>query len=70
MVEWEPQIKNIVHRAVAKIKRDAKNGKANLVKWWSLMTADVLGDLAFGEAFGMVEGEQVIIYQSLEMRKT
>ena len=56
--EWEPIIVDIVIRAVGKIKRDASEGTADLVKWWSMMTADVLGSLAFGEPFNLVKNER------------
>ena len=44
---------------VSKIKRDATQGEADIMKWWTMMTADILGSLAFGEPFRMIEHEQV-----------
>lgn len=44
---------------VSKIKRDASQGEEDIMKWWTMMTADILGSLAFGEPFRMIEYEQV-----------
>lgn len=58
--EWEPGVVEIVDETVTKIERDLKRrGKADVMRWWSFMTADVLGLVAFGEHFGMVRTEQV-----------
>ena len=60
LVEWEPNIRSIVEETVAKIKRDAlKNGKADVMKWWIMMTTDVLASIAFGEPFDIVKNEAV-----------
>ena len=60
VVQWEPEIRALVEMAVSKIKRDAsKNGKVDVMRWWLMMTTDVLGCLAFGEPFHMVEKESV-----------
>jgi hypothetical protein len=56
---WEPRFVEIIDLAVEKMKRDAKvNGKVDVFKWIAMMTTDVLGELAFGEAFRMVERER------------
>lgn len=61
--EWEPQVAEIVDLTVAKIKRDLlETGVADVMKWWKFMTADVLGLIAFGESFNMVEKEQVSVH--------
>jgi len=57
--QWEPIVVDIVRQTVQKIKRDAANGVADLMKWWPMMTADVLGTLAFGEPFRVIEKEEV-----------
>lgn len=56
---WEPALSKIVSLAVAKIKSEAITGSADIYKWWTLMTADVIGLLAFGETFQMTESGQV-----------
>jgi len=57
--EWDPQIKQLVDLTVEKIKRDLRTGQCDVMKWWTLMTADVVGDLAFGESFNNVKNEKV-----------
>jgi cytochrome P450 len=58
--EWEPVVDGIVKEAVSKIKRDAQQtGTADVMKWVALMTTDVLGSLAFGEPFRLVERGEV-----------
>ena len=60
LLEWEPKIRSIVGETVAKIKRDAlKDGKVDVMKWWVMMTTDVLGSLAFGEPFDIIKNESV-----------
>jgi hypothetical protein len=57
---WEPRFVEIIDLAVEKIKKGAKvNGKVDVFKWIAMMTTDVLGELAFGEPFRMVEREEV-----------
>lgn len=58
--EWEPRIKELAELTVINIKKElAKDGKADLMKWWTLMASDVLAEIAFGEHFGNVEYGQV-----------
>lgn len=60
VVEWEPQIVRIVHQTVQKIKRELKTKKkCDVMKWWSLMAFDVVGQIAFGKSFDNVEKEEV-----------
>ncbi|KAJ9606210.1 hypothetical protein H2200_009171 [Cladophialophora chaetospira] len=58
VVKWEPIIVGIVDAAVSKIKRDAIRGKADIAKWFTMMAADVISSLAWGEPFDMVKGEK------------
>ena len=58
VLQWEPQVVQTVEQTVSKIKRDALAGRADVLKWWSMMTTDVIGSLAFGESFQMVEKEE------------
>ncbi|KEY70381.1 hypothetical protein S7711_09355 [Stachybotrys chartarum IBT 7711] len=56
----EPNVLELVRRAVEGIGREAKiTGSADVLKWWTLMAMDVIGDLSFGESFGMVERGQI-----------
>lgn len=57
--KWEDHIKRCVDLVIQKIKRDASTGSADILKWWTFMTIDVLGEVAFGESFQCLEQEQV-----------
>ncbi|GME57856.1 cytochrome p450 [Neofusicoccum parvum] len=53
---WEGAVRAKVGVAVGKVRAEAvAEGKADLVRWWSFMAADVVGVLGFGESFGMLE---------------
>lgn len=58
--QWEPLFVDIIDAAISKMKQDMKqNGTADVYKWWSYMTTDVLGEVAFGEPFHMVRDGKV-----------
>ena len=57
--QWLPEIKDKVFLAVSKIKAEAEQGEADLLKWWTLMTQDVIAHLSFGESFHMIEQGKV-----------
>lgn len=58
--DWEGQINEVVEMTVAKVKRDLKqNGKVDMMRWWEFVTADIMGIIAFGESFRMVETGKV-----------
>ncbi|KAF2219182.1 cytochrome P450 [Elsinoe ampelina] len=44
--------------AVSKINRDACLGKADIFKWFTFMSTDIFGELAFGQSFNMLEHEK------------
>ncbi|KAF2719188.1 cytochrome P450 [Polychaeton citri CBS 116435] len=54
---WEKIVREKVQLCVDKISGDAKKhgGKVDIFEWWSLMGADIVGCLCFGESFGMLE---------------
>jgi len=52
---WEGVVKAKARLAVEKIQRDAEDGSADLLKWWTFMATDIVGRLGFGESFGMLE---------------
>lgn len=56
---WEAMIREKANVAVGKIKRDALNGTADVLKWWTFYTTDAVGHLSFGESFHMLEHEEV-----------
>lgn len=45
--------------AVAKIKEEASQGACDAMKWWTLMTSDVIMEVAFGEKSGLLEAGEV-----------
>ncbi|KAJ4322473.1 hypothetical protein N0V84_004829 [Fusarium piperis] len=55
LTHWEPEIRQKVALAVAKVKNDAQNGSADILKWWTLMATDIIAHLSFGESFRMLE---------------
>ena len=59
ILSWEDQIKQKVRVAVEKIKRDATTGEADIFMWWTFMTSDIIGELAFGESFHTLALEKV-----------
>ncbi|TEA04262.1 Cytochrome P450 monooxygenase cypX [Colletotrichum sidae] len=53
---WEPIVRQKVERAVERIKaEEAVCGSADILKWWTLMTTDVIAHLSFGDSFEMLE---------------
>ncbi|KAK7442370.1 cytochrome P450 [Colletotrichum acutatum] len=65
---WEPVVREKVEMAVDHIRVDALKGKANILKWWMLMTTDVIAHLSFGESFKTLElGEKSSYINALEM---
>ena len=51
VLQWEDSIKAKVRTTINKIGRDALAGSADILKWWTLMTNDVVCEVAFGEPF-------------------
>ncbi len=56
---WESMVQDKVRLAVSKMKRDALLKEADIFKWWTFMTTDVISHLAFGESLNMLEQESV-----------
>lgn len=54
---FEDVVRERVSLAVKKIVEDGANhgGKVDVFKWWSLMSADIVGCLGFGESFNLLE---------------
>jgi hypothetical protein len=48
-----------VDTAISKIKRDALASKADILKWFTFMATDVIGELSFGVSFDMLKQEEV-----------
>lgn len=62
---WEVEVRKKVEMAVQKIKRDALQGEANILKWFTYMATDVMGHLSFGQSFDTLETEKVRATTSL-----
>ncbi|GKT52221.1 putative sterigmatocystin biosynthesis P450 monooxygenase stcF [Colletotrichum spaethianum] len=66
---WESIVRQKVERAVERIKTDALNGKADVLKWWTLMTTDVIAHLSFGESFQMLELGEVPPFDGMTLTR-
>ncbi|KAI1856947.1 uncharacterized protein JN550_013549 [Neoarthrinium moseri] len=68
MQNWDAVIVDKISVAVNKMKDQlSRDGQIDVFKWWTLMTADVISHLAFGESFGMLEqGEKTSEMQTIE----
>ncbi|KAK5000299.1 hypothetical protein LTR66_000831 [Elasticomyces elasticus] len=64
---WELVVKAKAELCIAKIKAEAKEGKADVFKWWMLLASDIIGHISFGESFHMLEmGEKTKFLRVLE----
>ncbi|KAF3048008.1 hypothetical protein E8E12_006208 [Didymella heteroderae] len=66
---WEAEIRRKTTLAVSQIKNAASmpGQGADILKWWTLMTTDVITHLSFGESFGMLEqGKQTPYIDALQ----
>ncbi|KAL1795198.1 hypothetical protein ACET3X_007014 [Alternaria dauci] len=54
---WDTEVRQKATLAVQKIHQDASSSSqgADIFKWWTLMTTDVIAHLCFGESFNMLE---------------
>ncbi|KIW68485.1 hypothetical protein PV04_04427 [Phialophora macrospora] len=57
LTKFEPQIRVKVQTAIFKIHRDIQRARADVLKWFTFMATDVIGELSFGESFNMLEQE-------------
>lgn len=66
--KWEPAVQEKVAFAIRRIKAAAKTPEsANLLKWWTFMSTDIIGVLGFGESFGLLEkGEKTEYIRVME----
>ena len=49
------------HLAVAQMREEASRRPCDAMKWWTLMTLDVIMEIAFGEKAGLPEAGEVSI---------
>jgi cytochrome P450 len=61
LLRFEPQIRAKVDTAISKIKRDASASRADILKWFTFMATDVIGELSFGVSFDMLKQEEVCL---------
>ncbi|KAJ4387243.1 hypothetical protein N0V93_007832 [Gnomoniopsis smithogilvyi] len=64
----EDAVREKVNLAVKKIREEYEwNGEADVMKWWTLMTTDVIAHLSFGESFGgLQQGKQTPFIDALQ----
>ncbi|GAB7339113.1 hypothetical protein MBLNU457_5787t1 [Dothideomycetes sp. NU457] len=54
--QWEHVIRDKVNLTIAQIKSEsARNGSADVLKWFMFMASDVIANLSFGESFHAIE---------------
>ncbi|KAK3998014.1 Isotrichodermin C-15 hydroxylase [Cladorrhinum sp. PSN332] len=58
MREQQPLIQQYVDLLIKKLRENGKEGKGkvDIAAWYNFTTFDVIGDLAFGESFGCLDG--------------
>lgn len=62
----ESIVRQKVTIAVNKIREESeRDGRADILKWWTLMTTDVIAHLSFGESFGGLEQGKVSFQKQL-----
>ena len=64
LLQFEPTLRQKVEIAVSKIKRNAEVGRADILKWFTFMATDIMGELSFGKSFDMLQQEEVRRNQS------
>lgn len=52
---WSQLINEKAQLAVQKIKAQAEAGHCDVFEWWNYFAVDVIGQISFGESFGMLE---------------
>lgn len=53
---FEERVRGKVEMGVRKMKRE---GRTDVLKWWTFVATDAVADLSFGRSFGMLEKEEV-----------
>lgn len=62
---YEPVVAQKAKLAVQGIKKRALAGNADLMQWWTFLATDTVGELGFGESFGMLEKGEVSLVCTL-----
>ncbi|KAH8884933.1 cytochrome P450 ClCP1 [Thozetella sp. PMI_491] len=55
MRDQEPIIKSFVDLLISQLRVYSKTGPVDMTAWYNFTTFDIIGDLAFGEAFGCLK---------------
>ena len=58
---FQPLVTERARLAVTKINEEASRGTCDVMKWWTLMTSDVIMEVAFGEKAGLLETGEVSV---------
>jgi cytochrome P450 len=59
ILAYEAVVREKVETAIAKVGRDAAAGEADILKWFTFMATDVIGQLSFGRSFETLQHEEV-----------
>ena len=52
----QPVVNDLARLVISKMREEAMaTGSVDILKWWTLFAMDVIGQLSFGESFGMVQ---------------
>lgn len=55
-----PSVDAKVKLAIERMKDEtAERGASDIFKWWTLLAADIAGELVFGQSFGVLENGKV-----------
>lgn len=62
---WHDTVRDMSRLAVRQIRETAvKEGKVDVMKWWTLMAMDVVGRLMYGQTFGNLERGTVCLVEA------
>ena len=59
ILTYEASIREMIETAIAKVRRDVTVSEADVLKWFTFMATDVIGQLSFGRSFEMLQHEEV-----------
>ena len=59
MKEQQKTIQEFVDLLIERLRQNASNGSLDMVQWLNWTTFDVIGKLAFGEAFGCLKNQEM-----------
>lgn len=56
IMKWEPFVRQQIDLATEKMKgEEHAEGKVDILKWWTFLATDIIGELSFGSSFRMLE---------------